>query len=58
MPFNAEKSEEVVFSTKRKKPNHPALRLGDDEIVRKAEHKHIGRQIELPRPPQGDNSEK
>ena len=27
MQFNAEKTEEVIFSTKRKKPNHPALMM-------------------------------
>ena len=42
MQFNAEKTEEVIFSTKRKKPNHPALMLGGDEVVRKTEHKHLG----------------
>ena len=42
MQSNAEKTEEVIFSTKRKKPNHPALMLGDDEVVRKTEHKHLG----------------
>ena len=42
MQFNAEKTEEVIFSTTVKKPNHPALMLGDDEVVRKTEQKHLG----------------
>ena len=42
MQFNADKTEEVIVSTKRKKPNHTALMLGDDEVVRKTEHKHLG----------------
>ena len=42
MLFNAEKSEEVIFSTKRKMPNPLALMLGSNEVVRKTEHKHLG----------------
>ena len=42
MQSNAEKTEEVVFSTKRVKPQHPPLNLGSDEIARKTEHKHLG----------------
>ena len=33
MQSNAEKTEEVVFSTKRVKPQHPPLNLGSDEIA-------------------------
>ena len=32
MQFNTEKTEEVIFSTKRIKPDHPPLKLGDDVI--------------------------
>ena len=42
MQFNANKTEEVIFSSKRHKTNHPKLRLGSDEIVSKNEHKHLG----------------
>ena len=42
MQFNADKTEEVIFSTKRNKPYHPALMLGNDEVSRKNEHKHLG----------------
>ena len=42
MRFNADKTEEVVFSTKRNVPYHDPLKLGNDEIDRKTEHKHIG----------------
>ena len=42
MQCNAEKTEEVISSTKRGKPNHPVLMLGDDEVVRKTEHNHHG----------------
>ena len=37
MQFNANKTEEVIFSCKRNKTNHPKLRLGSDEIVSKNE---------------------
>ena len=33
MQFNAEKTEEVIFSTKRLRPQHPSLKLGNDEIA-------------------------
>ena len=42
MHFNADKTEEVIFSTKRNTPLHDPLTLGTDEIERKTEHKHIG----------------
>ena len=42
MQFNANKTEEVIFSCKRQKPNHPNLRLGNDAIASKNEHKHLG----------------
>ena len=42
MQFNSEKTEEVIFSAKWVKPQHLALNLGSDVIVRKSEHKHLG----------------
>ena len=42
MQFNAEKTEVVIFSAKRLKPQHPPLKLGNDEIVNVPEHKHLG----------------
>ena len=42
MKFNTEKTEEVIFSAKRVKPVHPSLSFGDDDVVRKSEHKHLG----------------
>ena len=42
MHFNAEKTEEVVFSCKRFKPNHPPLLLGNSQVTQKMEHKHLG----------------
>ena len=42
MEFNATKTEEVIFSAKRIKPHHPNLFLGDTEVERKSEHKHLG----------------
>ena len=30
------------FSTKRSKPQHPSLNLGNEMIARKTEHKHLG----------------
>ena len=42
MQFNADKTEEVIFSTKRNKPYHPVLKLGNEEVSRKNEHKHLG----------------
>ena len=42
MEFNATKTQEVIFSAKRIKPHHPNLFLGDTEVERKSEHKHLG----------------
>ena len=42
MKFNADKTEEVVFSCKREKLIHPILKLGDKIIYTKSEHKHLG----------------
>ena len=42
MKFNADKTEEVIFSSKRLKPAHPPLFLGGNEVTVKAEHKHLG----------------
>ncbi len=42
MHFNADKTEEVIFSTKRSKPLYPSLTLGNDVVIRKIEHKHLG----------------
>ena len=39
--FSAEKTEEVLCSIRRKKPNHPALMLGHEEVERETEHKHL-----------------
>ena len=42
MKFNADKTEEVIFSSKRLKPTHPSLFLGGKEVTGKEEHKHLG----------------
>ena len=42
MHFNAEKTEDILFSVKRLPPVRPPLRLGNDEIKRQTEHKHPG----------------
>ena len=42
MKFNADKTEEVLFSCKRNKPTHPTLKLGSSDIIAKIEHKHLG----------------
>ena len=42
MQFNCDKTEEVIFSVKRPKTEHPSLKLGLDEVARKDEHKHLG----------------
>ena len=42
MHFNAEKTEEIIFSTKMNKPNHPVLMFGGNEVVKKTDHKHLG----------------
>ena len=42
MQFNADKREEVIFSCKRNKPIHHGLRLGEEAITSKLEHKQLG----------------
>ena len=42
MKFNADKTEEVIFSSKRPKLAHLRLFLGGNEVTVKAEHKHLG----------------
>ena len=42
MLFNVEKTKEVIFSSKRSKPQHAPLKLESEEIARKTEHKHLG----------------
>ena len=42
MQFNADKTEEVIFSWKKSRPCHPVLKLGNDEIKTSLEHKHLG----------------
>ena len=42
MHFNSDKTEEVIFSTKRSKSLHPPLTLGNDLVMRKIEHRHLG----------------
>ena len=42
MHFNAEKTNESIFSTKRTKLNPPILTFGGDEVVKTTEHKHLG----------------
>ena len=42
MQFNAEKTEEVIFSIKRLRPQHPSSNLRNDEIAIVPEHKHLG----------------
>ena len=42
MQFNADKTEEVVFSCQRNKPIHAGLKLGEEVIASKLEHKHLG----------------
>ena len=41
MEFNANITEEVIFSIKKIKPNHPNLFLGNTDFARKSEHKHF-----------------
>ena len=41
MQFNTDKTEEVIFSTKRIKPDHPPLKLGDDVISQTLKNKHL-----------------
>ena len=42
MKFNTEKTEEVIFSAQRVKSIHPPLTFGNDDVVRKSEHKQLG----------------
>ena len=42
MLFNADKTEEVIFSWKRTKPHHNILKLGNEEVKTSSEHKHLG----------------
>ena len=42
MHFNADKTEEVIFSIKRYAPLHVPLQIGNVDIDRKMEHKHTG----------------
>ena len=42
MKFNADKTEKVIFSCKKEKLIHPILKLGDEIISTKSEHKHLG----------------
>ena len=42
MKFNATRTEEVLFSCKREQSVHPVLKLGEDVISPKSEHKHLG----------------
>ena len=42
MPFNCDKTEEVIFSVKRSKIEHPTLNLGINDVTRNDEQKHLG----------------
>ena len=42
MQFNEDRTEELIFSCKRRMPSHPPLSLGSNEINTKSEHKHLG----------------
>ena len=42
MKFNADKSEEIMFSGKRKQPFYPPVELESQDIARKNEHKYLG----------------
>ena len=42
MQFNANKTEEVIFSCKGQNPKHRNVRLGNDAKASKNEHKHLG----------------
>ena len=42
MLFNVEKTKEVIFSSKRSKPQHAPLTLDSEAIARKTEHKYLG----------------
>ena len=41
MQFIAENTEELIFVSKRVKPQDPPLVLGSNEIARKTEHIHL-----------------
>ena len=43
--FSTDKTEEVIFSSKRTRQQHPVLMLGPDEATNKSEHKHLGRSL-------------
>ena len=42
MKFNADKSEEIIFSSVRTQPFYPTVELGSQDIVRKNGHKYLG----------------
>ena len=42
MQFNCDRTEEVTFSVKGSKIEHPPLKLGLDYVTRKDKHKHLG----------------
>ena len=42
MKFNADKTEEIILSSKRIKPTYPLLFLGSEKVLIKAEHKYLG----------------
>ena len=42
MKFDADKTEEVVLSSKQNKPVHPTFKLCSSDISAKIEHKHLG----------------
>ena len=46
MQFNANKTEEVVFSCKKVKPYHLQALLGNDILTRESHHKHLGMQLD------------
>ena len=46
MLFNVEKTKEVIFSSKRSKPQHAPLKLDSEAIARKTEHKYLGMILE------------
>ena len=42
IPFNCDKTKEVIFSVTRSKIEHPTLKLGINDVTRNDEHKHLG----------------
>ena len=42
MQFTCDKTEDVLFSVKRSKIEHPNLSLGSDDVNRTDEHEHLG----------------